>query len=93
MKARAFKAFCPLELGDAVIVRRRIVADGGILEKEEARVIVDILAMHSAASGEVTFAYRLDDGRFVGLRDIAARIVGGRRVRVGKEDPSGWGSL
>lgn len=89
MESRAFKAFCPLELGDTVIVRRG--GDGGRSRiVEETRFIADILAVHSAASGAVRFAYRLDDGRFVRLHDIEARVVDGRRVEVGRENPRGW---
>ena len=75
VKKQAFVARTPLEIGDVVVT----VAN-------EVRTVTDILAVHSARTGAVTFQYVLDNISVVAVDTILYRLGrDGRPVALSSE--------
>lgn len=80
MKGCAFAGRSPLEVGDSVVARLSPLCAPSVYTVE------DILTVHSARTGNVTFAYHLSHvGRPVPIGYIEARLVDGRPVPIGGE--------
>lgn len=80
MKGYAFAGKSPLEIGDSVLARLSPFCVPSV------RTVEDILTVHSARTGDVTFAYQLSHvGRPVPIGYIEARLVDGRPVPIGEE--------
>ncbi len=79
MKGYMFQAKAPLEVGDEVLY----LTGSSVAPRLSAHKVVDILAIHSAATGQVWFEYRLEDVLYpVPIEQIVARVVDNKAIEL-----------
>ena len=79
MKGYMFQAKSPLEVGDEVLY----LTGSSVAPRLSVHKVVDILAIHSAATGRVWFEYRLEDVLYpVLIEQIVARVVDDKAIEL-----------